>query len=177
MWEEYIINLIGDNKSALPLDSLRVKKLISSLEQDPNLLNKAIVTILLYTGIRVDECLRLRRQDVMQHMNLVVLRVVSPKGIVRKIPLHKNVVRVVDEYLNERDDSNEYLFVKDQVKALVLRQLQKILAMYQVNSRQLRQTFVSELIRLDYTMSEISSLMYGNEIIVKNLDSLYNDIY
>lgn len=39
--------------------------------------------------------------------------------------LHINILRVVNEYLNERDDSSEYLFLKDQVKALGLRQLQK----------------------------------------------------
>ncbi|MFH5181452.1 tyrosine-type recombinase/integrase [Paenibacillus sp. TAB 01] len=177
MWEEYSINLTGKNKISLALNKDRVIALIQSLEQEPSLLNKAIVTLLLYTGVRLDELLSLKRKDIAKCTHLIALRVVSPKGVVRMIPLHTNASRILNDYLNGRDDSNEYLFVKNGKKALGLRQLQGILAMYQVNSQQLRQTFVSELIRLNYTMLEISGLMYGNEAIVKNLDSLYNDIY
>ncbi|WP_430081699.1 tyrosine-type recombinase/integrase [Paenibacillus ferrarius] len=154
-----------------------MQQLMQALEQEQNLLNRAVLAAFLYTGIRMDEFLTLKRSDYVNTNIQNTLRVVSPRGIERFIPLNDKFTLTLDEYLMTRMDSGEDLFSTELHKAFTRYHIRKIFDVFNVNSRQLRQTFVSELIRLNISIPEISNLVYGgNESIVKNLDSLYNDI-
>lgn len=154
----------------------QIHSLLSSLGKELDLLKQVIVIIFLFTGVRVSELLYLKKEDVMYCNETIVLRVHSTREISRYIPLNSYAYQILNKYLNERTDENEYLFVTNKGVPINIRKVQSVLSKYNVNSIQLRHTFRSELLRLNLKMSAIVALINGddsNESSIESLESLY----
>jgi site-specific recombinase XerD len=172
--------LLKQYKDPIPhaLNINQIQSLISSLEKESDLLKRIIVLIFLFTGIRMNELLFLKKDDVLYYNEMYILRIHSTREISRYVPLNYYVYQALSKYLNGRIDGNEYLFVTKKGEKINIRQVQAVLFNYKVNSIQLRQTFRKELIRINLKMSVIVGYINGNdsnESSIESLDSLYQD--
>lgn len=72
-----------------------------------SLKNKAILALALYTGIRVDEIVKIKKSDIAEgHL------VINGKGRKqRKVVLNPYVIDIISEYLKSRNDDCPFLFV------------------------------------------------------------------
>ena len=75
-----------------------------SIFQSNNKICKA-VAVLIYTGLRIDEFLSLRREDV--ENNFIFVKASKTDAGIRTIPIHHKIKCIIEEFLNE---GGEYLF-------------------------------------------------------------------
>ena len=73
----------------------------------------AIVTVILYVGLRISECLSIKMSDF--DLNSKEIIVINGKGgKVRTVYMNDKVVEAIKEYLKERKSDSDYLFVSRQ---------------------------------------------------------------
>ena len=111
---------IYDNSPALTRDEVdRIQSMISLHAKNSLLLRRdiAIVTLLLFTGVRKNELVSLQVSDVDLQKDIVVIRGETSKSKrTRKLPLHPLVKAQLKEYLAERKQKGyktPYLFVSN----------------------------------------------------------------
>ncbi|MFZ5645631.1 MAG: tyrosine-type recombinase/integrase [Bacillota bacterium] len=111
-----------------------------------------IITILLHTGLRVQELcdIRLKDLDITDRKGKVIVQ--SGKGgKYREVPLNLDARQAVQEYLAERRSDSQYLFVTQRSPKMTTRAVQFILQKYsrltgiEVTPHVLRHTFCHEL--------------------------------
>ena len=73
----------------------------------------AIVTIVLYVGLRISECLNIRMNDFDLNSKEIIVRN-GKGGKVRTVYMNDKVVEAIKEYLKERKSNSKYLFVSRQ---------------------------------------------------------------
>lgn len=129
--------------------------------------DRAIVTLLLYTGVRVSELVGIKIRD-MDFLTLQ-LKVLGKGGKAREIPLKADVAEAVKEYINtERKDSrfatSEYLLLSQRAGRLDRDTVSKVLrkmggelgiTMY---PHKFRHTFCSRLVARGVPITTVSQL-------------------
>jgi site-specific recombinase XerD len=143
--EEEIIPKNPSRKIRVPKKINRAPKVISKTEFDiliksidfgpprckkNTLRDKLIISMLFYTGIRRAELLNLDWNDFNLEKNTLLIR--SGKGNKdRIIPIHRNLLPLIDTYLNHRLPlKNNALFIGEAGKRLCIKSFTNILTMF-----------------------------------------------
>ena len=124
---------------------------------------KAIVLILLFTGVRVSELCSIKTKNIDFLTNH--LRITGKGGKVREVPLRSEVVEAIRDYLVERADhrhgQSEYLFLgqrgaigRDAVNTI----LEKLTKRAAVDVRLKPHTFCTRLVSLGVPITTVSKL-------------------
>ncbi|MBZ7990981.1 MULTISPECIES: tyrosine-type recombinase/integrase [unclassified Campylobacter] len=80
--------------------------------------NKLAIKIILFTGVRVNEVLRLRLKDISYENDLISLRIHAKGNKYRVVLLNINSIKEHLEYFNNFAEPNQYLFTNKQGKPL-----------------------------------------------------------
>lgn len=64
------------------------------------------VSVLIYTGLRIDEFLSLKREDI--ENNFIFVKTSKTDAGIRTIPIHQKIKNIINEFL---EDNGEYLFI------------------------------------------------------------------
>lgn len=80
--------------------------------------NKLAIKIILFTGVRVNEVLRLRLKDISYENDLISLRIHAKGNKYRVVLLNINSIKEHLEHFKSISDPNEYLFTNKQGKPL-----------------------------------------------------------
>jgi site-specific recombinase XerD len=117
--------------------------------------DQAIIRLLVETGLRVSEVIKLRTEDVVFEYPGVHLRIQDGRGNgIRQIPLQTELCRAMKEYLVVRPKtaSVPYLFLTQENQPLSARTVQRIVSrcakeagLKQVNAQLLRRTYAMNL--------------------------------
>lgn len=73
----------------------------------------AIITIILFIGLRISECLNIKMNDFDLNSKEIIVRN-GKGGKVRTVYMNDKVVEAIKEYLKERKSNSKYLFVSRQ---------------------------------------------------------------
>ncbi|WP_216829887.1 tyrosine-type recombinase/integrase [Alkalihalobacterium elongatum] len=149
------------------LSNKEVGYLLNKVEKDGNKRNVAIVYTLLETGIRVSELCSLNKADVeFNQKNQTGQMVVRSKeeANTRTIPLTKPIVHHLKEYLNNRNDTEEALFLSNYQKRIAPRTVQHTLKQYGVHPHKLRHTFCYNLVQKGLDLSMVAQLAGHSDI-------------
>ncbi|MFF2175866.1 tyrosine-type recombinase/integrase [Lysinibacillus sp. NPDC058147] len=112
----------------------------------PNKRDHAIVSLLLYTSLRLSEVAGLDRNDVYIYEGKGTVKVRGYKNVYERIvPLSSGACKAIKDYLDQRNDNLEALFLSSLYKRLSARSIQSMLKQYGINSSQLRHTFMRTL--------------------------------
>jgi site-specific recombinase XerD len=134
-------------QAPVALTKLERQRIKREVDRTSNKRDIAIIFTLLYTGIRLSELVSLDRDDVKISERKGELIVRQGKGYKeRRIPLHKEARRAIQEYLNERNDSNPALFLSNYKKRISARSVQYLCQKLGIHPHQLRHTFVTNLV-------------------------------
>jgi integrase/recombinase XerD len=162
------------------LDESEVKKLLSEIELSNSNRNVAIIYTLLHTGIRISELCALNRSDVDIKDDKGKLIVRNKDKIDRVIPLSKDVIKHLCNYIKSLETSNDALFVSSVNRRISHRGVQYMLEKYHVNPHKLRHTFCKQLINNGVDIHTVAKLAghkdinvtkrYVNEIEEVNLE-------
>lgn len=171
-------------KLPVVLTKEEVKKLIESARSTKH---KAILQTL-YCGLRVSECASLKKNDLDFENRRATVR--SGKGGKdRATRISNELIGLLNEYLAERKDNSEYLFVKSNGKPLTVRSMQKLVEVCaeragikkKVSAHKLRHSFATHLlesgvdIRYIQTLlghSDLSTTQIYTHVSEKQLDSI-----
>ena len=126
--------------------------LIRAVRRHGDLRELTIVTVLLHTGLRVQELCDLRLKDVEIGEKKGKVIVQSGKGCkYREVPLNLDARKAITEYLGQREGESEYLFTTQRSPKMTSRAVQFTLQKYakligiDVTPHILRHTFCHEL--------------------------------
>ncbi|MBM7623125.1 tyrosine-type recombinase/integrase [Sporohalobacter salinus] len=146
--------------------------------------DKAILAVLLYTGIRVSECINLNLPDI--DVESRILRVVKGKGgKSRMIGINKELLPYIKEYLQERRKTSvegKPLFLSERRKRLSKRTLQYHFKRWveqaglpqEVTVHKCRHTFLSHLCQNGASLAEIKQIS-GHKNLASLQRYLHND--
>lgn len=135
------------------LDRNEQNSLIRAIRKHGDLRELTMVTVLLHTGLRVQELCDLRVKDVVIRERKGTLVVQQGKGgKYREVPLNVDARRAIEDYLaNGRTNGSEYVFTTQRSGQATTRGIQHILAKYakitglEVTPHVLRHSFCHEL--------------------------------
>lgn len=114
------------------LSEEEVKKVIDAVERSGNKKHLAIFRLLYGAGIRVSECVNLKRQDINLETGYMIVRR-GKGGKTREFPegsIAPVVLSGIRDYLQTREDESEYLFLGYEGKHLEVRSIQKMCRLY-----------------------------------------------
>jgi site-specific recombinase XerD len=115
-----------DNKSDY-LDCENIKKILVDLKLNNNKRDLAIIMIILYTGIKVSECVSLNRSNIdVENKTLVTYK--------KAINLPENVLNALEDYLGSRFDKQVALFLSNRNKRISIRTIQFIFKKYNIKT-------------------------------------------
>ena len=89
----------------------------------------AIVTIIIYIGLRISECLNIQMTDFDLNSKEIIVRN-GKGGKVRTVYMNDKVVEAIKEYLKERKSNSQYLFVSRQSKKVSRSRINQIFNKY-----------------------------------------------
>ena len=138
-----------------------VKVLASDLEKKLLVLSKnnfrdyTIITILLYTGLRVSELIKIKKSDFLNDIQSV--KIIGKGNKERVIPLSNNLWEIITSYI-ERYNPSSYLFYKSKKKKdthIIRQTINKILIKYSnylglegtISPHSLRHNFLTKIVR------------------------------
>jgi site-specific recombinase XerD len=138
------------------LNRTEMHALVRAVERYGDSRDRAIILVLLNTGLRVNELSELNLSDVemSERKGKVVVR--SGKGQkYREVPLNAEARRAIEEYLDDRAEDNESaLFLSQRESRLGTRGIQDVVSKYarfaeveDVTPHTLRHTFCTNLLR------------------------------
>jgi integrase/recombinase XerD len=150
---------VQDNEIPESLTESEEKQLLKDVEADGNLRNTAIVYTLLYTGIRISELCALNIDDIKMNEKKRLLVVKNNNGeIDREIPLSKELIKHLKQYINSLDTNGGALFISSVNKRISTRAVQYMLQKYDVNPHKLRHTFCQKLINKGIDIHTVAKL-------------------
>jgi len=167
------IKLLPQSRSEGPrgLEGSEVERLLGAVRQGSSRLARrdyAIIQVMLQTGIRVGELVRLKLSDVQLSGKRRLLRIRGEGGTgAREVPLNSSARRAVREYLTERADAaSDHVFLSVKGEALSARSVQRLVGTYaraagleNVTTYTLRQTYGQQLLRDTGDLSLVARLM------------------
>lgn len=136
------------------------KKLIRAAERARRAKDRAVITLLLYTGIRISECAALNLDDVYAHgrKNRIIVRN-GKGGRYREIPLNVDTCTAIQAWLQERarkfdgKETDQALFINQQGGRITTSALDLIVrkigqdAGIEISAHVLRHTLLTNLVR------------------------------
>ncbi|WP_165763860.1 tyrosine-type recombinase/integrase [Halalkalibacter urbisdiaboli] len=163
------------------LTDKEIETLLTNVKKDKNKRNIALVYTLLYTGVRVSELCQLNKGDLQinQRSQTGQLLVRNDKAeYERTIPLSKELVLQIKQYLDSRTDDEEALFISNYEKRIAARTVQHMLKkQYNIHPHKLRHTFCYNLVKKGIDLSVVSQLAGHSDInITKQYEELPEDI-
>jgi site-specific recombinase XerD len=96
------------------LSAREVRRLLKEVEARGNLRDQALLTTLLYTGLRLGELVALRREDVTLSERKGTIQVraeVAKGGKERAVPVPKRAREALQDYMDSRQDREAALFL------------------------------------------------------------------
>ncbi len=151
-------DLPTEASAALPKEDQ--KKLLRAIETTPRIKDRAILTLLFFTGIRISECAALEMDDVFVVGRKTKIIVRAGKGDhYREIPLNSLVCEVLLKWISERRrkfedrETSDAFFVNPQGKALTTSGIDLIVRKVgqscglDLSAHQLRHTLLTNLVR------------------------------
>ena len=150
---KYVDNVTVQQEAPKWLDRNEQNSLVRAVRKDGELRELTIITVLLHTGLRVQELCDLRVKDVVIGDRKGTLVVQQGKGgKYREVPLNMDARRAIDDYLaNGRKNGSPYLFTTQRSDRMTTRAVQHLIEKYskttglQVTPHVLRHTFCHEL--------------------------------
>jgi len=141
------------------LDRNKVNEVLRITDRKKNRRDYAIVCVLRYTGVRVSELVALDKADISigERSGQLIVRK-SKNGSERTIPLNSEARKAISDYLAQRTDDNEALFLSSLGKRLSVRSVQAMLNEYEIKPHQLRHTFVKRLVDKGESIATIKAL-------------------
>lgn len=146
---------IAEKKVILPLSKNEIFAILDESKRSPNpFRDRAMILLLLDTGIRASECCNLTIGDLNKVTNHILVFGKGKKE--RSIPISKNTLNAIDEYLQTRGkkDPNSPIFVKTNGKPIDRVLLRRILARIgtkagigKVHPHRFRHTFAIQFLR------------------------------
>ncbi len=157
------INVVKQPNSLLEapkaLEKAERHRIIRETDRSSSRRNYAIITLLVNTGIRLNELVSLDRDDVDIGARKGTLRIRNGKGkMERNIPLNAETRRALTKYLEERADHETPLFISNRHKRISARAVQHVAETLGVNVHRFRHTFITGLVRSREDISTIQSL-------------------
>ncbi|MFC0562085.1 tyrosine-type recombinase/integrase [Halalkalibacter alkalisediminis] len=149
------------------LKEAELQELLSRAKKDTSKRNVAIVYTLLYTGVRVSELCQLNKKDIKLNAKSQTGQVMvrSESGNERMIPLSKELVIKLDDYLTSRTDDHDALFVSNYQKRIATRTVQHMLKQeYNIHPHKLRHTFCHDLVRKGVDLSMVAQLSGHSDV-------------
>lgn len=157
------------NTRKLPavLTKEEVKALIDAAE---GARDKAILQTL-YCGLRVSECIALKKEDVELESRKATVR--GGKGNKdRTIRLSNELVKLIKDTVLERKDASPYIFVKSTGKPLNVRSVQKLVEKYarkakitkKISPHKLRHSFATHLLESGVDIRYIQTLLGHSDL-------------
>ncbi|WP_252225302.1 MULTISPECIES: tyrosine-type recombinase/integrase [unclassified Clostridium] len=110
----------------VPTDE-EIEKIFSTLDKTNKLYtrNKAILTVLAYSGLRVEECSNLKLIDIDMEDKKIIVK--HGKGAKDRILFMNDIIyKNLKEYLEQRKNDNEYLWINEHGRNLKKEMIQKI---------------------------------------------------
>ncbi|SKA00104.1 tyrosine-type recombinase/integrase [Selenihalanaerobacter shriftii] len=168
------------------LRQIEINKLFNVIKEISrnNIRDKCILAVLLYTGIRVSECVDLNLSDI--NLEDKTLRVVKGKGgKSRMIGINKELLPYLHKYLKQRKQINiedNPLFVSERDNRLSKRTLQYHFKRWvqeaglsnEITVHKCRHTFLSHLCQNGATLAEIKQIS-GHKNLASLQRYLHND--
>lgn len=140
--------------------------------------DRAIVSLLFSTGLRISELIALTRNKVGK--NTIEFSVMGKGGKVRPVFLTEIAQEMVSQYLTARQDTNPYLFIRhfqnpvhdSNKKPLTARSIQRLLTDYAkiagiekaVTPHKLRHSFATDLLRNGADLRSVQALLGHSSI-------------
>lgn len=152
-------------KLSKPLPKFLTKEEMALLLEAPNKLrDKCIIRILYSTGLRVSELVKLNKNDIKTES----IHVVSGKGSKDRIVFVDSKTReMIGEYISQRSDANDALFVSSQEERISPRTIQWTIKKYsnkcgiekKVTPHVLRHSFATHMLEGDADIVVIKELL------------------
>ncbi|ARK31816.1 tyrosine-type recombinase/integrase [Halalkalibacter krulwichiae] len=149
------------------LNEVELQELLERTRSDKSKRNVAIVYTLLYTGVRVSELCALNKSDIKLNTKSQTGQVVvrAETGNERIIPLSKELVFKLNDYLTSRIDDHNALFVSNYQKRIATRTVQHMLKQeYNLHPHKLRHTFCYDLVRKGVDLSIVAQLSGHSDV-------------
>lgn len=140
--------------------------------------DRAMVQLLLESGLRVSEMVSLKRQNINLQTNEFSIR--GKGGKVRPVFIGEGASEAIEAYLKQRRDTNNYLFIRHQrsssqdatAKPLTARTVQRRLSLLArkagivkpVSPHKLRHSFATELLRNGADLRSVQALLGHSSI-------------
>ncbi|MEH7344775.1 tyrosine-type recombinase/integrase [Bacillus sp. JJ1532] len=137
------------------LSEAQYQVLIEKVNHNSDLRDRAIVYILLHTGIRISELCNLNWEHVNFEKNEIT---VEKKEEKRVIPLSRDAREHLNEYFVVHPLKKEAIFISQTGKRLTERTIQYMLKNYDVTPNQLRHTFCQRLVDSNVDLEVVSKL-------------------
>lgn len=118
----------------------------------------AIITIMAYAGLRISECLQIKYNEINIDSKEIIVR--SGKGNKQRVVyLNDKIVNAVKEYLKERKDGSEFLFVSQKRNKLDRTRINHICNKYSdiITPHMLRHFFCTNALEAGYSYHEIAN--------------------
>lgn len=149
------IQPVEKNENFEILSAVQYSTLIEKVNNDANVRDRAIVYVLLHTGIRVSELCNLD----WHHVNFEKNELTVEKSRERRvIPLSKDAREHLQNYFKVHPIKKEAIFISKAGNRLTERTVQYMLKDYNVNPNQLRHTFCQRLVDSNVELEVVSEL-------------------
>jgi site-specific recombinase XerD len=109
------------------LDSENIKQILESLKSSDNKRDLAIIMVILYTGIKVSECVSLNRSNIDFKNQILVMHK-------KTINLQKDTLNALKNYIDSRADRQVALFLSNRNKRISIRTIQFIFKKYNIRT-------------------------------------------
>lgn len=111
------VKLVGQEESASGhQDDQEEQALVATVTQTRNLRDRALIILLLHTGLRAREACRLRRDQVKLDKRAGYLEIVGKRNKYREVPLNATARYMLEEYLPTVPPDAVYLFPSGKTK-------------------------------------------------------------
>ena len=111
------VKLVGQEESApRHLDDQEEQALVAAVTKAGNLRDRALIVLLLHTGLRARELCRLRRDQVKLGKRSGFLEIIGKRNKYREVPLNATARKVLEEYLPTLSPEVIFLFPSGKTK-------------------------------------------------------------
>ena len=131
------VKLVGQEEGApRHLNDQEEQRLLAAVRSAGNLRDRALIVLLLHTGLRARELCRLRRDQVKLGKRSGLLEIIGKRNKYREVPLNATARKMLEEYLPTLPPTAVFLFPSSKTKeALSERALGYIVKKYAQGAR------------------------------------------
>jgi integrase/recombinase XerC len=163
------------NKEPIYLKYKQIEALLLQIKKDNTcnaIRNMAITKLFLYTGLRLFELVSLNINDI--DLDNKQIKITGKGNKERIIPLHKEAIKSIKNYLYNRDDNINALFISTRNNRISKRQVQRMIKKYmlktgvknkeKITPHKLRHTFATMIYKKNKDLKVLQDLL-GHESI------------